>query len=154
MVKPIYFQQAFTDREKVIRRASAYVEHLQTTDQLPKKLSIAFRGMSGAVVAPVLAYICDLGLIVVRKENDSSHSTRRVEGELAHDYIIVDDFISAGYTVDAIINAISKVSEVRCLGVMTYSRDYEMTYNSSMGELPTWFVGAISDDRPNVDCDD
>src|ERR1700676_3614538 len=57
--------------------------------------SFAFRGISGALIAPLLAHKTEKTLIVVRKPkpDESSHSGYPVEGDLnAQRYIIVDDF--------------------------------------------------------------
>jgi hypothetical protein len=68
--------------------------------------AIAFRGMSGALVAPLLALTMKKGVIVCRKESEQSHADA-VEGHLeGGPYIIVDDFVSSGRTVQAIIAAI------------------------------------------------
>lgn len=70
---------------------------------------IACIGTSGLAVAPILAYQFDKHLMVVRKENDASHKESDIE---SHDsvtrYIIVDDFVSSGRTLENIIRGINK----------------------------------------------
>lgn len=62
--------------------------------------SVAFRGMSGAMIAPLLATKLNKNLIMVRKETEISHSCHLVEGfQKSKSYIIVDDFIESGKTV-------------------------------------------------------
>jgi hypothetical protein len=89
--------------------------------------SFAFRGISGALIAPLLAYKTGKTLIVVRKPkpDESSHSDYPVEGDLnAQRYIIVDDFQSSGSTVTAIISGIAQFNpSARCLGTLFY-KDY------------------------------
>jgi adenine/guanine phosphoribosyltransferase-like PRPP-binding protein len=87
--------------------------------------AIAFRGISGALVAPILAYRLNKSLLVVRKPkqtDETSHSGRRVEGDLnARRYLIVDDFQSSGNTVQAIVEEISKFApNARCIGALLY----------------------------------
>jgi orotate phosphoribosyltransferase len=81
---------------------------------------IAFRGVSGAVVAPVVAYQLGKGLIPVRK-GENAHSTNSIEvGN--HDYkryLIVDDFIDSGDTVVAIEKACRGYG-MTCVGIVTY----------------------------------
>lgn len=71
---------------------------------------LACIGTSGLAVAPILAYEFDKHLMVVRKENDASHKESSIE---SHDsikrYIIIDDFVSSGRTLDTIIKGVEKV---------------------------------------------
>jgi adenine/guanine phosphoribosyltransferase-like PRPP-binding protein len=90
--------------------------------------AFAFRGMSGALIAPVLAMLCGKSLIMVRKmKEDGSksdcHSKERVEGDLsATKYIIVDDFISSGQTITNIIQEISHLNpSAICIGALLYN---------------------------------
>lgn len=69
--------------------------------------SIAVRGMSGATIGAILAYLLKKDLIIVRKSDHDTHSTYNPEGRLdGSPYIIVDDLISSGYTMRAILNKI------------------------------------------------
>ncbi len=90
-----------------------------------KKLTfdaIAFRGLSGAVVAPLVALKLRKTLIAVRKTK--SHGLGPVAGDLAaRSYIIVDDLISSGTTVRKIVKAL-KCREAECKGVVLYNASY------------------------------
>lgn len=71
--------------------------------------TIAFRGVSGALVAPILAHKMKKDLISVRKNTDDSHVRPRhkIEGNIGTEsYIIVDDFICTGNTIQAIANEV------------------------------------------------
>jgi orotate phosphoribosyltransferase-like protein len=69
--------------------------------------TLAFRGMSGAFLAPTLAVRLNKQMILVRKPEDSTHCRQDVEGYTeAKRYIIVDDFISSGETKQAIIQSV------------------------------------------------
>lgn len=87
--------------------------------------AIAFRGMSGALVAPLLAYELGKTLIMVRKPKsgpNDHHSMHNVEGDRdARRYLIVDDFRCSGDTIRAILGGISIFApDARCMGVMFY----------------------------------
>lgn len=86
--------------------------------------SIAFRGMSGAVSAPVIALTLHKNLILVRKKEEKTHSIYPVEGYAASTrYVIVDDFISSGETVRAIRDSIRKfATKATCIGVLPIQR--------------------------------
>lgn len=102
------------DTHKPRIEACCYLEDAFNPKLLPKYLnqtfkaieqwggefdSIAFRGLSGALLAPALAIGLEKSLIAVRK-NESRHSGLKVEGDqAARSYIIVDDFVSTGETV-------------------------------------------------------
>ena len=70
--------------------------------------SIAFRGMSGALVAPAVAAALGKNLVLVRKRSEGCHTIRVVEGEQSGNYIIIDDFIETGRTCKTIISEIAK----------------------------------------------
>jgi len=70
--------------------------------------TIACRGVSGLLVAPLLARLAKKHLVVSRKDNDDSHHGARLDGRIGDKILIVDDFISSGETVGATIRAIIK----------------------------------------------
>lgn len=67
--------------------------------------AVAFRGFSGSLVAPIIAYTLSKRMIIVRKE--PAHGWA-VEGHDATNYLIIDDFISSGKTIRTIIEEIGK----------------------------------------------
>jgi hypothetical protein len=84
--------------------------------------AIAFRGLSGSLVAPILALRLKKTLLAVRKGEDS-HSRQMVEGDFAAKrYIIVDDFIASGSTVYNIMKEIHSELKGRaeCVGFLGY----------------------------------
>lgn len=88
--------------------------------------SIAFRGVSGALVAPIVAVRLKKGLIVVRRGKAGQHSTYMVEGHRLigpQKYIIIDDFPSTGYTIKKILKEINENHNrsAKCVGVYFYS---------------------------------
>jgi hypoxanthine phosphoribosyltransferase len=77
--------------------------------------AIAFRGASGALIGPILAYMLGKTMIMVRKERREGHSYYLVEGEYtARTYLIVDDFISRGTTVRAIVEGVNNFTQDNC----------------------------------------
>lgn len=73
--------------------------------------AIAFRGMSGALIAPIIAYLMHKSLIMVRKPKtaEPNHSGRLIEGDMyATRYVIIDDCTSTGQTVNTIHDEIRK----------------------------------------------
>lgn len=91
--------------------------------------AIAFQGMSGALLAPILAMKCKKTLIMVRKPKmymsdgtATSHSAYAVEGdENAQRYIIIDDFISSGKTIQNVVRRISEFNpQAICIGALLY----------------------------------
>lgn len=93
------FLHVTTLREKVILAQQVLEDYDFDT--------IAFRGMSGALIAPILALNLQKELILVRKPDDDTHSWYKVEGnKSANRYVIVDDFESSGHTKRTIIEAV------------------------------------------------
>jgi orotate phosphoribosyltransferase len=87
--------------------------------------AIAFRGMSGAMIAPMVAVKLKKNLIMVRKEepHQGHHSRFKVEGGIrdSERYVVVDDLVSSGATVAQIRRDIARInSETKFVGVVTY----------------------------------
>lgn len=82
---------------------------------------VAFRGMSGALIAPSVAECLDKGLVIIRKD-DGCHSPYTMEGAVGFNrYIIVDDFICTGKTINAIARKVKvECPQARCAGIFLY----------------------------------
>jgi len=117
--KTEYLQDLFSARR--LRRSIELAAKALSTLQFD---AIAFRGMSGALIASALSYRIGKPLIMVRKHEITSHSMGRVEGyKHAKTYVVVDDFISSGATVKEIQREIAYYfPEARCLGVLEFNR--------------------------------
>lgn len=62
--------------------------------------AIVATGVSGLIVAPIVAFDMGLPLVVVRKDDDkTTHSMCKVEGTLSDRYAFVDDFFASGRTL-------------------------------------------------------
>jgi len=85
--------------------------------------AIACRGVSGLLIAPIVAMRLNKSLIVVRKGEDT-HSMYTVEGDHgARRYLILDDFIDQGDTVREIASEIYATNRLaRCVGFIAYKR--------------------------------
>lgn len=85
--------------------------------------SIACSGISGLLFAPPVARKLKKSLIIVRKRK-GDHSHTLVEGDRAvKSYIILDDIVSSGATIERILGRIEEESpDARCLGFLGYSR--------------------------------
>jgi hypothetical protein len=102
--------------------------------------SIAFRGVSGALTAPILAYMLRKNVLAVRKkpsEDGWSHSSHEVEGDTnARRYIIVDDFVASGKTIRAIFEKIHDFApSARCLGILEIEAINDIGFNSSCSAI-------------------
>lgn len=85
--------------------------------------AIACRGISGLLIAPIVAMRLNKTLIVIRK-GEKTHSKYTVEGDHgAKNYLILDDFIDKGDTVKAITHCIFKANpSARCTGFIAYKQ--------------------------------
>jgi hypoxanthine phosphoribosyltransferase len=116
-------------------------------EQLRKELkfdTIAFSGMSGAAIAFILGHWLDIPLLCIRRKEEGSHfrSSRPscvCEGNIdTKRYLIVDDFISSGATVNYIIESIDRelfkgYSQPECVGMLMYAG-----YSDSEHKHPNW----------------
>jgi adenine/guanine phosphoribosyltransferase-like PRPP-binding protein len=86
---------------------------------IPKFDAIAFTGNSGAIYAPPVALALNKPMILVRKSEVSSHSSRDVEGlKSAKTYIILDDIVSSGATVRRVVNLVHLWNRAECVGIV------------------------------------
>lgn len=99
--------------------------------------TIAFTGVSGALIGPALADKLNKKMIIVRKKETKTHAYRKAEGfykfSTSHKevkYIIIDDVIDSGKTIVTIIQRIDKVSMLGktnglknncCVGIFLYN---------------------------------
>jgi adenine/guanine phosphoribosyltransferase-like PRPP-binding protein len=80
--------------------------------------AIAFCGSSGCAIAFNLAALHEIPLIYVRKKDEKSHSRARIEcnDKLVEvkKYLIVDDFVDQGSTIDHIVSTIESQALQAC----------------------------------------
>lgn len=136
---------------------SAYIrEGLNLTKHVVRELvafcrsnnveAIACSGVSGLLVAPIIALELQVPLIVVRKTGESSHAGgRKVECTAAFtDYLIIDDFVGNGDTVSYIQKRIRETDKhATCIGVVQYKRwaeergsEYPVLWNCDVEDSP------------------
>lgn len=88
-------------RKEIVNRCVKFLRRYQDKFDF-----IAYRGMSGAMIAGPVAYRLNKPTTVIRKPDENKHSNNNVEGMLTGRYIILDDFISSGETVESIMDAL------------------------------------------------
>lgn len=99
--------------------------------------AIAFRGMSGALIAPAVAAKLKKELVMIRKSGQS-HSKYIVEGELdIKNYVIIDDTIATGKTIDVIQKRVrTKLNKnAKCVAICLYNY-YGSSYGDSYKDIP------------------
>lgn len=89
---------------------------------------IAVTGKSGQALAFATLMLIDFPLVVVRKENESSHGSD-VEGDTrktVNKYLILDDFIESGNTCKRIEDKLRAwaMGQIECVGVIEYDSNY------------------------------
>ena len=86
---------------------------------------IAFRGLSGSLIAFVICHTLKKGMVVVRKDkkDEQCHSVNLVESEKDDigRYVILDDQISTGATLRTILEKIKGAGlKGDCVGIYTH----------------------------------
>jgi len=90
--------------------------------------AVVVTGKSGIAMGFAAAMFADIPLVTLRKQGDSTHGLR-IEGPhiLVTRYIILDDFIDSGATVERIDNEIAEYAECVnrgtppiCVGIIEY----------------------------------
>lgn len=89
--------------------------------------AIVVTGVSGLLFGPTVAYKLGKKLVIVRKQNDSSHSSERIEGEFSYGdkFVILDDLVESASTVLKILEAVdSSRLNTMFVGIYLYSGGY------------------------------
>jgi adenine/guanine phosphoribosyltransferase-like PRPP-binding protein len=101
--RAFYLAEVFDDFDALVERA----RHRMA---LVKFDTIVGTGLSGALVIPRLAAALGCHWMIVRKDNDNSHSDYKTEGTLGHRWMFVDDLISTGTTYKRVREAITDLA--------------------------------------------
>lgn len=115
------------------------VESLRVLRPHAKKFdAIAFRGFSGSLVGPILAFSLKKKMIIVRKESEPSHGSA-IEGAKCDRYIIVDDFVAGGNTVRTIIAKVKSHNAIggKPVAIFLWNHSRGLTKETYEG-LPVW----------------
>lgn len=100
-----YLEQMWRDPGKVV---ATFLAKLR---EYPLEIdTLIGRGISGALSAQLIATATGLNYAVVRKEGESAHSYRRVEGRVGRRWLFVDDLIDTGETLKATVTAVNTLS--------------------------------------------
>lgn len=85
--------------------------------------TIAVRGMSGILVGAPLAMDLEKDIIIIRKDEDMTHSCSKAEGwGFNQKILIVDDFIESGNTIDHIYETIIETCDSpKIVGILLYA---------------------------------
>lgn len=121
--------------EDVLRKSSlrGIIRKYRTILKKENFTHIAVSGVSGLSIGPIVAYLMGKELIVVRK-GEQSHSCHTVES-ISHsdrkfNYIIVDDLVDSGKTVNRIYNNIKdKYANAELTGIYTYGSSFVLKVN-------------------------
>ena len=106
------------------------IEKIKKLQRKIKFEAIAFSGFSGAGIVFPTFYETQIPIICVRKEKTMHGYTVEATKYPIKNYIIIDDFIRSGETIDRIINNLSSYDDFgKCKGILLYSSDRENPYN-------------------------
>ena len=115
-LRPVYDPAKLRD---TVYRISCEIDKLSSRPKF-----IAARGISGVSIGAAVSYYTSIPLVVVRKDNQQTHSTGIVQGldHLHGDYVIVDDLIDSGVTVRVIAKELMLDNDANnLLAVILYS---------------------------------
>ena len=139
-------------REKRQKIAIVVVQFFQDNPSISFN-TIACSGLSGLLIAPMIADLTHTDLLVVRKDDEGCRSNKQVEGVRKANikYIIVDDLIDSGKTIKRIIQQIDiHRNKAELVGVYLYYRikdrdgleEQQTDYQERIGHnVPFWCMG-------------
>lgn len=107
-------------RNKIVVQAVCDLRKIENTFD-----SIIVTGISGLLVGPDVASILNKHLVVIRKSTEECYSPFIIEGVIPHNYIILDDLICSGKTVNGILKTMKdECPRSRCSGVYSYLKEH------------------------------
>lgn len=127
-IRSSYLENAHRHPSTLAREARKHLESVKFD-------TLVGTGLSGALVIPGLARELGVAWLIVRKDDDGSHSWQRVEGTIGAHWLFVDDFISSGATRERVINRMEQAA-VRHGFATTYAGDYLYGWPSSGAHPP------------------
>ena len=107
-------------REAVIQCLLKLIKYIGLRQEIG---AIAACGGSGMAIAPIISYLTGIPLLIVHKEDDSSHADTQLRGlATSGNYIIIDDFTESGNTISWILETIKEWGDapMNCVGVLLY----------------------------------
>ena len=116
-----YLQQSLLNPKELVANARSALKGIKFD-------TMVSRGLSGALVVPMLARALRKNWLIIRKDNDGSHSSKKVEGTLGERWMFIDDLVSSGHTRKICFEAVDDLCR-ECnfasafVGTWTYTND-------------------------------
>jgi len=98
-----YFREAVNERTAIVNRIVADIGRADFQ-------TIVCRGVSGMYISPIVAHLLGKELAVIRKPGEDCHHFSNAVGRVIGKWIIIDDFIEKGGTVQAIVDAVAAMN--------------------------------------------
>ena len=130
------------DPIKAARIINKIVTQVRNLKKKVKKIdAIVVTGVSGLLVGPTVSLRTKIPIIVVRKK-ETTHSYLEVEGvQNIKNYIIIDDIVETGKTVETIYKKILEHSKnynkPNLVGIITYLDKYQKIVYLNSGMIKT-----------------
>lgn len=132
-IRSEYFDRAVDETAEIVREAKLRLKGVQFD-------TFVATGLSGAVIAPVLARAMRKKFLVLRKPDDlSTHSSSRAVGRLGRRWIFVDDFVSSGTTKKRVMGQIEDLLDLQAERGGDYDAEWNWIPNTE--RFKTEYVG-------------
>lgn len=132
--------------KRVEERAKFAAEAIEELRERTGSTSVVVHGNSGVscgFAALMLTHEQDFNLVLLRKDNDNSHGSP-IEGPSGHrlqKYLILDDFISSGATMNRIRDKINtlhaqvpwSLPRPECVGIVLYGHNNRASFSFEDG---------------------
>src|SRR6185436_14411589 len=92
---------------------------VNTLKEIPRHVSLVFCGVSGMSIGFAVADETGRDFAVVRKAGDKSHAEEKIEGIINGEYIIIDDIMDTGATIDYILDQAERYGG-ECVGIILF----------------------------------
>jgi hypoxanthine phosphoribosyltransferase len=115
---PLYYQEAFYHTRIIVEKSIRILSAIDFD-------TIVCTGVSGAVIAPILAYQLRKNLFIIRKGENTTSEDKLSAGILGESWLFVDELIESGKTYNRVKSEIRYICEqknysTKFVGVFLY----------------------------------
>ena len=136
MTKKFLTQYHVTVLSHKLRNQAIAKVMTELSDHFDSDVGIALTGLSGILVGVPVADKLEREFAIIRKEGEKRHADPSMEGSLPDKYVIIDDFICSGSTIERVVDTINKEwAGKTCVGVILYNVEVDERYTKQQAFL-------------------
>lgn len=121
-------------RLKAVKRVTGILR------RYPREVGIVCTGLSGIMVGTAVAERTKRDFAIVRKPGEITNSSNAIEGYTMEKFVIVDDFMQSGATIERILTMMNKRYDcaAECVSIILYDGWHHDSYTFKKCHIPVF----------------